>query len=118
MKTSEELTDRQKKFIELKTNQPSSGDILVSRSGEKVFCSTGQRTEAGKRKRAIFVRAVVDVDKEGWFLENENKGIICLILPYSQPKLTQHDNGDFSCTKLKVVRYTTNGRSLLCEVVD
>jgi len=111
----EELEDNKEAFLKLKTNQPKPGDILTSAEGQPVELSYGSRTEGGVAKEAVFCRAIVDVKRGGWFLEGGNRGIICLILPQAQKRLCKFGN-TYLVEKLEVVRYTENGRSMLCEV--
>tara|TARA_B100000809_G_scaffold96786_1_gene95334 strand:+ start:1036 stop:1383 length:348 start_codon:yes stop_codon:yes gene_type:complete len=109
-------TDSAARFATLKSQQPQPGDILSTVDGSPVRMTQASRTEGGRPKVAVFCRAFVDIDREGWFLEGGKRGIICLILPQSQKRLQRDDEGDLYAEKLKIVRYTDNGRSILCDL--
>jgi hypothetical protein len=104
-------------FMKLKKDQPKAGDILCSLNGDLIPLSISNKEEGGVRKKAVFCRVAVEVAANGWFLTSSEKGIVCLILPESQKSL-QPIGGTFFVSKLKVIRYTANGKSLLCEVIE
>lgn len=114
MEDSKEL--QKEEFLKLKGDQPKVGDVLSTLDGEPLQLSVGSRTEGGRKKVAVFCRAIVDLKRKGWFLENRNRGIICLVLPQSQSRLKK-EGDTFLVEKLQVVRYTENGRAILCDVV-
>ena len=113
----DEQEDTTEEFLKLKQNQPRPGDTLSSVDGQAILLTRVSRTEQGRQKTAVFCRAYADLDHEGWYLEGGKRGIICLILPQSQKRLVTDGDGNMFAEKLKVVRYTDNGRSILCDLV-
>ena len=105
-------------FEELKKNQPRSGEVLTTVTGKWIRLGVSQKNESGEIKYAMFCRCAIDVEKKGWFLTNKEIGIVCLILPQSQELVVETEDGRFYVRELQVVRYTENGRALLCEVID
>lgn len=105
-------------FAEIKHNQPQHGDILESLSGAPVKLAEESREENGVLKRGVLCRAVVSVDKDGWYLSDQGVGLVCLVLPDSQKKLARGEDNRLAVDRLRVVRYTKSGRALLCETVE
>ena len=105
-------------FDELKRNQPKKDDVLVSMTGEDVVLTEERREENGVLKRGVFCRAAVDVDRGGWFLSDKGIGLVCMVLPDSQKRLTRNADNKLVVRELRVVRYTSSGRAILAELVN
>lgn len=105
------------RFQMIKENPPRAGNILRTPHDWDVEVSVVTKTDGDGSKKAMMCRAVVDKERGYWVLSSEQKGIVCLILPESQGKLRKVD-GVYVVKALRVIRYHSTGKSMLCEVVE
>lgn len=103
-------------FEEVKADQPQEGDILESLTGRPVVLSEESREEGDRLKKGVFCRAVASVEQDGWYLSDQGIGLVCLVLPESQKRLSRNENKKLTVMQLRAVRYTANKKALLCEV--
>jgi hypothetical protein len=114
-----DLSDRTKRFEDLRDKKPVPGTVLFMKDGGNVNVSID--SSPGKAGlRVMFCNAAIDEECSGWFLTNDGKGLKCLILPLSQDKLVAANRDsleNLTVRELRVVRISRNGRALICETV-
>lgn len=108
-----------KVFAQLRTEQPIAGDVLSTATGSPVRISVKsiQDPLRGEHK-IVFCRAKIDTNLKRWVLHDGEAGVVCMVLPNSQTYLKKDSTGGLEAVSLKVVRYTSTRRALLCEVVS
>lgn len=106
-----------KVFAQLRLEQPSAGDVLQSATGKSVRVSVKSVIDPMLGSKSIvFCRAKIDTNLKKWVLHDGEAGVVCMILPNSQKFLTKDSTGGLVVDSLKVIRYTSTKRALLCEV--
>lgn len=127
----EGLRDSQKKYLEktanprspfssefskLIKNLPKKGKIITSEDGEMVNVFADWKERDNKPFCVYYCRAKIDKDATGWYLHNEDFGLVCLLAMFSYERLIEKGSDKF-VQEIKVMRKTKSGKSLLCEII-
>lgn len=111
----DETMDRTGRFERLRRRQPRVGDILTTVDNRDVVLKV--RHDPFSSSTAVMCRAMVDVERGGWFLTEKEIGLAVLVLPESQRNLRKNAEGEYVLKRVEVIRYSETGKSLLCEVI-
>lgn len=111
------------KYDLLIQNPPKEGDILTSMDGSPVVLAVELKE---KFPPFVYGRAYVPEtvgDTLGWFLQSAESagfhGWKCILMPRARTELIQKcglQNEVVEVKSLKVIRYSTSGKAILCEV--
>ena len=112
----EEAVDRSRaRFERLRRRQPRVGDILTTVDNRDIVLRVRNDPRTGGT--AVMCRVMVDVGRGGWYLTDQELGMVVLVLPDSQANLRKNEEGDYVIRRAEVIRYAESGKSLLCEVI-
>lgn len=107
------LSKQQKdKFRETLSRRPRVGDVIRSSGPGGVEVVRQPKPDRGNGESFIyFVRVAVDPTGSGWFLSDDPRGIVCLLLP-SAVAAARRSGGRLS--RIRVVRWNSRGTALVC----
>jgi len=117
MEPTDEYKKRVDNFSRLRHQKPPEGTILTPKDVAEVTVQVQYKEDM---HRTMFVNAAIDDEATGWYLVNEDQGLKCLILPYSQEHLIRENDGEtdgLTVSELRVMRHNTTKTALICEVV-
>lgn len=103
-------------FDRLRLEQPIAGDVLTTADGGPVRVAVRTKMSDGVQKRIVFCRVKIDTVLGRWVLHDGSVGIVCMVMPGSQSRLSVDETGNYQVTSLRVHRYTDSNKAILCEV--
>jgi len=111
----------QERFEYLREHLPEVGDILTSKyPNEKIGVFVEIHPGEGKTSRIMYVHALIDRERTGWYLTNNSGGVKVLVAPRSQQTLCSEASGNLENLQVqavRVLRRSQSGKALVVEVV-
>jgi len=113
-----DYTEREKRFRDLQDNLPNTGKIVECLDG----IPASVRVEDSRGERQLLTYVIIDDQATGWFLKFAAYGVVVFIDRKDHEKILTEsvpdDEGRPTVERLRIIRQSVRGTSLIGELVD